>query len=865
MSSPDAMEVESALLANKVSTPAEQLAKADWQKDDDRMSVVQPSNTRPSNATPSSPPEDSTPIESPSPAPKTACFAALGVAARMPHGLQKITNRRVPVNMGKTLSREDATMTLPFMPDIPPPAPHQVSALLRKKTPPPPPPPPSATSAPPALQVLSPAWKRDPEVATPSCYQYPEDGFSINGTNSQPASFIGEGIADADYGQNFDDYVTDGLDRHGIPIPGKHPRKAQSLTDPAEIEARLRNKVDASGYTIRYNRPGTKAWAASRAWKNRENEPRPAPPPRPQLMGPDPHERFLDAMAAARAIADEAKRNAQAGITSAPRAGATTAADRIRAAFKGTRPEDKQRKIAPLPKRTEKRPSMVLLGTGKDNAADAPERAVKRTKVADGPAQPAPTSGEAGGQGEGNRSPAAVDGGPAPLPPAANKPARTYVEALTQDAPRERARTARQGTPVRSTGLRNLAALLQAPIVLSSNNAAANTQGGHAAGGLGAQNPALPAHQETAPGAKTHWTSAPQEGWAQVERDDPLAPYLNLEPSRAYDWQTQDEDKTVIIEPYFSSPPVADEIWEKSNALTEAITGITGVEDPHLIAPVIDPASAAQPGDQNQPGDPTRRVPTAWCLQDLDLATVNLLTGNGAGRVWSTPMATFRALPHRLVFPTFICALGDHGNVKPEAIESAIIGAFYAQEFYRITKPLLEDAAGLNGQDLQGAVDDVAKTARVVMRKLGDPGPLIANVYCNSPTDDVTAWRLWKDQVSRMDFSSPKVFPGRIRPPMICKGCQGVDHSTHQCPYPAAPGWNGVVPPRHFAAPKPAEEANASGAEAGGSGGGGGNPSTSGWQRAGKPPGRGAGPRGRGRKDIRGRGGGANGRGGARA
>ncbi len=146
---------------------------------------------------------------------------------------------------------------------------------------------------------------------------------------------------------------------------------------------------------------------------------------------------------------------------------------------------------------------------------------------------------------------------------------------------------------------------------------------------------------------------------------------------------------------------------------------------------------------------------------------------------------------HRGV-PRFLAGFHGFQNMNAKLIRRAIIDAFCADE------PLHATALLLNGRE-PNVSQEAMDTARSLFNNLVvslhkyKSGPhvdkIVANVYCEPPTTDETAWTGWRQKLREIPIEIFSDTTGIARGSVRCTGCHGGDHLLEECPFATIPGW----------------------------------------------------------------------------
>ncbi|KAI0754832.1 hypothetical protein C8Q80DRAFT_1117417 [Daedaleopsis nitida] len=269
----------------------------------------------------------------------------------------------------------------------------------------------------------------------------------------------------------------------------------------------------------------------------------------------------------------------------------------------------------------------------------------------------------------------------------------------------------------------------------------------------------------------------PTGGWPTLHRDDPEAVIRNIAaPWVDTVWKTAPLSM-VLVEPFNANHSTNLRVNRLiAAALKGAITAITGAVDFQLIPPELAPG--INPSD--------KMAPVTWAIRDLPEDATRTLV---AGKVWSLRTISFIVHPRAFTMPTWLMSLEGFVDDNPRLIRETVAASLHEpamleQVIAMVARP------GMTRELQEAAAQQVLASLSVDVLTL-DNGNIIANVFMNSPTDDVHKWRAWVSDLRSRRYGIYLTAFARARPVILCAGCKGADHPSHLCPFSALPGWRG--------------------------------------------------------------------------
>ncbi|KAL7280529.1 hypothetical protein ACG7TL_005461 [Trametes sanguinea] len=278
-------------------------------------------------------------------------------------------------------------------------------------------------------------------------------------------------------------------------------------------------------------------------------------------------------------------------------------------------------------------------------------------------------------------------------------------------------------------------------------------------------------------------TALPPKGeLPTVEKGSPDDRFRHI-PQRAMDlWKCALEGSTCMIVVYGQTRTDTKTTTELTNKLVRIFQKITEEAPPGFMPPGPPPQ-----------GVPWRDVTLTWLVEDLSPRASRLLVKQG---LWSTLELTFFAYDLDLSIPTFLLALEGFTQIRPTFVASIVKDVLNQNPALAGIEALTVSNPKFAGRSPKEGAEEVVESVHVTMCRINEDDEaslLVAYVYMNSPTHDPSLWGPWRDSLYNVDFTGRSTRPVTTRRPTRCVGCKGVDHMTHQCPFPAIPGWHGGV------------------------------------------------------------------------
>ncbi len=183
-----------------------------------------------------------------------------------------------------------------------------------------------------------------------------------------------------------------------------------------------------------------------------------------------------------------------------------------------------------------------------------------------------------------------------------------------------------------------------------------------------------------------------------------------------------------------------------------------------------------------------RDLPFTWAIRGL--------TTRGAARMAAIRVASSKGVsiityPRRLSNPRWV--LGLVGFLRPDAavIRAAVMNVLRASAMYEWLSKLTKASKSLRRIPTEERVEYILSTLEVKIADLED-GDFTANVFIDSPTDDMNEWRDWVAHLRSCKYNNFMNGTGTARRVFWCSGCRGVDHDTMKCLFPTMDGWQGT-------------------------------------------------------------------------
>jgi hypothetical protein len=155
---------------------------------------------------------------------------------------------------------------------------------------------------------------------------------------------------------------------------------------------------------------------------------------------------------------------------------------------------------------------------------------------------------------------------------------------------------------------------------------------------------------------------------------------------------------------------------------------------------------------------------------------------------WSTPSATFFAIPFEPPVSDYICALENLTFPDSEQVKVVDLVCATIRASVRVRDYINEIVESPN------SIESVLCTVRATPMRMAVTGgstKLMWNIYATPPSPIPSRHREWRRLVMTLTFrtalngaGAPRKLEGR------CNGCKSLDHPTGKCPFPLLSDWN---------------------------------------------------------------------------
>ncbi|KAH9850894.1 hypothetical protein C2E23DRAFT_684834, partial [Lenzites betulinus] len=268
----------------------------------------------------------------------------------------------------------------------------------------------------------------------------------------------------------------------------------------------------------------------------------------------------------------------------------------------------------------------------------------------------------------------------------------------------------------------------------------------------------------------------PAGGFPTVHQPHPEGLIDELARSRIDEaWKQQDGTVLLVQVANMGHPdvpmrkPIHDEIY----ALIKHVTGETA------FVPIAPQPEWTQPPRRSG-------APKTWVVLGLKkTAVANLVKLRVLSSVWITLFLYER----KLVIPRYLFTLTGYTTNHDDDIVQSIRGAFLDDPIFATIADLVESHPTLQHLAPHEAAMRIETSVDVRIDQLGN-GNMQAAVFCDSPTGNGEAWKIWRSNLMKLPFHSrfnPTAIARRIE---LCLCCHSADHVTHKCPFPHIQSWN---------------------------------------------------------------------------
>ncbi|KAI0356450.1 hypothetical protein OH77DRAFT_1436170 [Trametes cingulata] len=273
------------------------------------------------------------------------------------------------------------------------------------------------------------------------------------------------------------------------------------------------------------------------------------------------------------------------------------------------------------------------------------------------------------------------------------------------------------------------------------------------------------------------FTVPPADGFPRTNFSDPEALRMGISAGRLTTLNEQDEGTYAFVQIYNVAVVRGPQIRFLADALSNALTAITGILEPLIIPPEPDWSAPAA----------RRQAPRTWIVLRLTPESVDRLVER---TVWSSVEITFFAYRTEPVIPRYLFSLSGFTHDWDRDVFRTVQRVFNTSTVRASIAELAQANVAYANERLSDVTTAILRSLVVVVNNLNS-NMLMAAVYMDSPTTSIQRWRDWRDRLARLPYQTTYNNMGVHRRFAPCEGCHAHDHPTHLCPFlQNIPGWN---------------------------------------------------------------------------
>ncbi|KAH9850516.1 hypothetical protein C2E23DRAFT_887402 [Lenzites betulinus] len=258
------------------------------------------------------------------------------------------------------------------------------------------------------------------------------------------------------------------------------------------------------------------------------------------------------------------------------------------------------------------------------------------------------------------------------------------------------------------------------------------------------------------------FTPEPTGGFPAVHQQHPEGLIDGLARSRV-DEAWRQEDGTVLLVQVANTGhpdvPMRKPIHDEIQALIQHVTGESA------FVPIAPQAEWVQPPRKTG-------APKTWIVLGLGKDRVAELVRL---RVLSSVWITLFFYERKLVIPRYLFTLTGYTTNHDDDIINSIKGAFFDDPIFSTIADLVESRPTLHSLAPHDAALLIAASVEIRIDQLGN-GNMQAAVFCDSPTGNGEAWKIWRAELMKLPYHSrfnPTAVAKRIE---LCLCCHSADH-----------------------------------------------------------------------------------------
>lgn len=273
---------------------------------------------------------------------------------------------------------------------------------------------------------------------------------------------------------------------------------------------------------------------------------------------------------------------------------------------------------------------------------------------------------------------------------------------------------------------------------------------------------------------------APLMEFPTVHKARPDDLTASIDPEQLTEWLEQPPSTSAAVQIYGVQHVSLDTVAMTVTILKRAISDVTGCATVEVSAPVASGSSGKdQPCFQ----------PNSFLVYNLTTSAATMLKEHVC---WVTHECAFFAYDLFPCIPTYLFSIQGFTHKYPEKIRESVQATMLSSPYRDLSLALARSNDKYRNCSPDAIMGALTNTLKVSILRLSVTGPVIANIYCDSPTENPELWCTWRDTLVKAKYRSGMY--GRGSPTadgfVRCSGCHGADHPREVCPFSPFLGWH---------------------------------------------------------------------------
>lgn len=265
-----------------------------------------------------------------------------------------------------------------------------------------------------------------------------------------------------------------------------------------------------------------------------------------------------------------------------------------------------------------------------------------------------------------------------------------------------------------------------------------------------------------------------------VHRAKPDDLTANIDPEQRMVWLHQPPSTSAAVQVYGVRDLSPDEVVIVVAVLKRAISSVTGCATVEVSVPIA---------ARNSGEDKAHSMPSSFLAFNLTTTAAAMLKKRVC---WVTNECAFFAYNLSPSIPTYLFSMQGFTHKYPDKIRESVLAVVLSSPYRDISLALAQSNEKYRGYSSDAIMTSLTSSIKVSILHLSMIGPVIANIYCDSPTENPELWCVWRDAFLNAEYGGGLY--GRGSPMAItvaqCSGCHGADHPREVCPFSRFLGWH---------------------------------------------------------------------------